>query len=313
MKAIRKILLLLVFTWVFQTPQIRSQVVHDPMHMASNLIQFLNSLSESIRQTELFFDIFGVGMQTVSAVQRITHLVEDVNSALVSFQQVENVARAYTEILQISRVAVDYITRNRGQTDLAFVTNIIEHYTRLIAHSTRVFRETTTLLTPLFRGTDDERLRGIENGRRTLDSLRNVSMDLFSVFLEQQHRTSTLESLSRVLAENHRLSSAQAVVIAYDPELHSGALAVLSMKEEFHEVLSNHRPQRPQTITMAQHLRNYLNLYFALSAIVLLFGAWRVVERVFVQGEDFGKAVSVWAIAAIVIVLIGVAVNATFG
>jgi len=49
-------------------------------------------------------------------------------------------------------------------------------------------------------------------------------------------------------------------------------------------------------------------LFFALSAIVLLFGAYKVFERI-MFGEDVVKSIAVWVLAAIFIFLIGVAVD----
>jgi len=310
---IKMFLLLVALCGVIHTP-IRGQlIVNDPIHTGSNLIQFLQALSESIVQTARLTEVFNVGIETVEAVQRITHLVEDVNSILTSYRQVEGLVLAYADILEISRMGVEHISRNRNQVDLPFATDVLNHYTRLIAHSTRVFSETSTMLTPLFRGSDAERMMKIEQGRHTLDSLRNISLDLFGLFIEHQRRNRELEALSRGLMEAHGLSSAQAITIAFDSDLHSGALAVLAMQEEFFQQLSSQRPVRPRTITFREHIGDYLNLYFGISAIVLLFGAYKVFERVML-GEDLLKSLSIWAIAAVVLVLIGIIVNSiSFG
>jgi hypothetical protein len=279
-------------------------IVNDPIHTVSNLVQFLQALQTAIDQTGKLANLISGSKETIESVKKITDLVETINSYLNEFNAVVGLGYAYANVVSSARYGVDMVTKHRREVDIRFATDIITAYTNVVMAASNALAESSRYMSSKFKGSDDERLRKVEEGKRALDSMRNNVDDLFSIFsnevMERKMRELTMMNLLRV----HRLSPVQAFVMSEDYELYLAGQSVLNMQKHITDKLPTPRLVRAPRIDF----NNYVNLFFALSAIVLLFGAYKVFERV-MFGEDIIKPIAIWGLATIFMFLIGVAAN----
>jgi len=303
---IKKVFLSLMLCVLVISPmRLQSQmVVNDPIHTASNLVQFLQALQNAIDQTGKLTNLISGSKETIESVKKITDLVETINSYLNEFNAVVGLGYAYANVVSSAKYGVDMVTKHRREVDIQFATNMISAYTNVVLAASSALSESSRYMSSRFKGSDDERLRKIEEGKRALDSMRNNVDDLFSIFanevMERRMRELTMMNLLRI----HRLSPVQAFVMSEDYETYLASQSILNLQKHITDNLPSPKLVRAPRVDF----NNYVNLFFALSAIVLLFGAYKVFERVML-GEDIIKPIALWGLATIFMFLIGVAAN----
>lgn len=298
-------------------------LVHDLPHMIQNLLSALQSFGEAVIQTGHLANLFRGAEQTIEGLRGLHELQQNISAGVMHMRQMEDLVRTFYQTIDVATTGAQNLSRMRppsgrnpfqfGASYMQLITTVINEYTRQVVHANRVFSETFRMFGNPFRASDAEATEMIENATDELLDIKDFLIYLYNRIRQMEAEANALQHVQQ-LAERHNLSSLHAASMVSDMGLHEGALGVYSLKEGFWATLEQYRPSRGRAITFRQHLRDYLNLYYAISAIVLLFGAYRVAHRVHVEGEDFVKAASVWAVAAIVMVLIGIIVNSlSFG
>lgn len=303
-------------------------VVHDPVHMGSNLLSFSKELQESIGQTQQFVEIIENGKRQFESLQKIQELTQKVSRYVLLLEEVEDCARMAAYSVRSVAEAVKLV--GGGSLHAYEVRSFLSLYTSLLSDINASLRQVQSLVSDFKDGGVDlpssDRAAAIREQRaRLAASQAKVDRARSTLNKEIAYREAMLEDLrsgdvDRVLDAVARIPMS---AIPMDPEGKlemSGKYDLASMHYDLDWDFSPESfvPEVSKTVSentvKAQYRRisePATKMFYALSALVGILGAVRVYTR-WNLGEDIAKAAFVWFGTSLFLFFVGYVVPMFF-
>ena len=328
-----KIIIGLVWACLVALSPVRGQaVVHDPVHMGSNLAGFGQQLEEALTQTQQFVELISNAKQQWKVLTAISNATEKVSKAVYMMQELEDIATLSVRTIQSINDGVKIISSGQLQpyelqyalelysSKLRQVNTCIMSVKRLISDFKDEFgKESGT------NKTEKEREEGIKDGKHEILGIAGDVTDINNrIQKDIEMRESLAKSLRQTRARNVIKTAIQIAAQAQpmDPE---GLLAVpdkydisttpfptLSFDETSFtpDITSTVQPKDVQTKYKAVSTPG-LKLFYLISALVAVIGALRVLQ-IWNQGNDISKAIVAWGGTSVFLAIVGTLVQFFF-
>lgn len=321
-----KIIIGLVWACLVATSPVRGQaVVHDPVHMGSNLAGFGEQLQEALTQTQQFWQLISNAKEQWKVLDAIRKGTEEVSKVVYMMQELEDVAKLAIYTIQNINNGVKIISS--GQLQPYELQYALELYTSELRQVNACIMSTKRLVTNFkdaygiesgTKKTEKEREDGIKEEKGKMQSVKE---DVTLINFRLQRELELRNNVDRMIRDNHiynlfrTLSTVTGQAQPMDPE---GVLAVPDKYDisstPFPKLSFDENSFKPEIINTANEKniqKEYRavttpasKLFYAISGIVAIIGALRVLQ-IYNQGNDISKAIVAWSGTSIFLVIVG--------
>jgi hypothetical protein len=296
-------------------------VVNDPMHMFSNLMEFIESIDASIQSVEGVERVWNAGKQTSEHLKELKATVTAINRMLYDVQEVEYAIRDLADMGDMVAQMLK-LMKNAGSS-----FSLSEHTLAANAFASTLTRATNNLvtMTSYFREdkwkmTDEERQKSIFGMQEKIakekaalqaaaDALRErQNAYLRRKLIEDTYGASKVSAISP--ADLLAVLDASNGGMGEESLLTSVAVASLSIFGDESSVRKK-ETEAVATQKVKGVSKDFFTLYYCICAIVGLIGAYKAYNKV-QHGEEFGKTVGVWLGSALTAYFLGLLVETFF-
>ena len=328
-----KIIIGLVWACLVATSPVRGQaVVHDPVHMGSNVVGFGQQLEEALTQTQQFFQLISNAKEQWKVLDDIRKGTEQVSKAIYLMQELEDIATLSVHTIQSINNGVKIISS--GQLQPYEVQYALELYTSKLRLVNACIMSIKKLITDFkdsygiesgAKKTDKEREDGIKEGKGKMLSLDE---DVASINFRLQREIELRENMAKTLKQTQArdlMKTVSAIVGQAQPMDPEGKLAVPDKYDvsttPFPKLSFNENSFKPDIATTTNEKdiqKTYKavsnpasKLFYAISGIVAIIGALRVLQ-IYNQGNDISKAIVSWSGTTLFLFVVGYLVQLFF-
>ncbi len=308
-------------------------VVHDPVHMGSNVVGFGQQLEEALTQTQQFVELISNAKQQWKVLDNIRNATEKVSRAVYMMQELEDIATLSVHTIQSINEGVKIISS--GQLQPYELQYALELYSSKL-HQVNACIMATKKLISNFRDeygnetgtnkTEDERQNGVKEEKRKIMA---VDGDVTSANYRIQKEIETRENIARSLRSTRArtlmktLSNIAGQAQPMDPkgvlgvpdkyDISSTPFPTVSFDEEtaFKPAITTSSQEKDMETKYKAVTSPGVKLFYVLSAFVAVIGALRVLQ-IWNQGNDIGKAIVAWGGTTVFLALVGTLVQAFF-
>jgi DNA-binding protein YbaB len=296
----KKIVVILLFSFIPLLPSSGQMVVTDPAHTAANVLGHFSSLEEAIQSGVSLLNQLTVLKQTYEQMKAVKETFDKINQYIYNIQAITDAMQNLINITQ--RTSDIYKQTVRSNTfDLDELTLLMDYLTSAIEQGTRNVGEITDYVSSnKWRFTDKERKDGIE---AAAEKARKIKEELDAKW-EQIMRDIAQRKKIDYMNRNGFFSPMETYYANKEKEMTLGA--------ELAYVLSTTLGQSTETDTTQSATKkttdlydNFKKLFFALSAFIALVGAFRVYRKINLEEDNLGKTATVWFTSALTVFILG--------
>jgi hypothetical protein len=299
-----------------------AQIVHDPLHMSSNLLQFSNSIATAIESVESVEKVWNAAAETKEHLNTINERVRQVNQLLKNAQEVENSINYLIEMADMVTLVANQIQKASTITSATSMwtesTEALDMFSKCLTRATHRLLDIKQALTDSWAMVDAERKALLERNEAGLaeDAER---MAAAAAEMKKAHDIGYIQakiSDKYLSGQTHKelmgpadmfiITTANCAIEASGTEPLIVAASNFFGKEK--RKSSNAVVAEGKVGGIAG---SFFTLYYAICGIMGLIGAYKVYSKVQL-GEDFGKAAAIWLGGAVGSYFLGVLVQEFF-
>jgi hypothetical protein len=292
-----------------RTARATGMPVIDISAIAAAIVNTFEVLASAAEHTEKFRNIIAAGEKTWAAVEMVRDITNVIHEGTRTALELAEIYNYYARIVNRTVEGIQNVSNMRRYTnDYQYIMFMIETYSNTLVAAGQIFTQTMRYLDPAKTMMTPE---GRENGfRKNLEEMR-VLEDLMESINQMFYGHILGEALARRLARRSiengtpvSIAVREAIYAANNDPFFSGYQTFLSRVEKS---MREQQGIEPDWEVNAQPIPigPYREIFFAISAIVLLFGAYKVFERIQL-GEDIYKSIAVWFLAALFSLIVGI-------
>lgn len=328
-----KIIIGLVWACLVALSPVRGQaVVHDPVHMGSNLAGFGQQLEEALTQTQQFWQLISNTKEQWKVLDNIRNATEKVSKAIYMMQEVEDIATLAVHTIQSINDGVKIISS--GQLQPYELQYTLELYTSKLRQVNTCIISTKRLVSDFkdafgnetgMNKTEKEREEGIKEEK---SKILGIAGDITDINFRIQKEVEMRENMAKMIKNTDTrnllktLSSIAGQAQPMDPEgvldvpdkydISTTPFPTLSFDE------TSFKPEIVNTANEKDIQTKYktvsspsLKLFYVISALVAVIGALRVLQ-IWNQGNDISKAIVAWGGTSVFLAIVGILVQLFF-
>lgn len=313
-----KIIIGLVWACLVATSPVRGQaVVHDPIHMGSNVVGFGKELEEALTQTEQFFQILTQAKQQFASLEKIREITDKVSSYVMYAREIEDVLRMAAYAINSVCNGVKMISS--GELQPYEINSLLSLYSSSLSQITNVVSSVQQLISDGVQLNTNDRLSRIEKKNQ---KMLNLCYKVDRLGFRCQEQIRYREALSKKIKNAKRsdipdLLKAlpfQAQPSNFDESLNiieAPSLAMLPDKLEFKFNSNSFSPKIIESVSASATEKQYKSnttaaarMFYLISAIIAIIGALRILQ-IWNQGNDISKAIVAWGGTSLFLVIVG--------
>jgi ferritin len=302
--------------------------MHDPTHMASNLVQFINSIETAIQSVESVEKVWNAAAETKDHLQKINERVQQVNRLIQNAAEIE---AAVTDLIEMA----DMVTLVAKQIKKA---STISSATSMWTESTTALNMFSQCLTRAVYQVEEIKRAAIDSyevGYKMVDAERKAflgkkaqklaeekaKMEAAAVAMKKVYDSLMIQAeiTDKYLSGNtHKELMGPADIAALTTancELESNGLEnIIVATSAFFGDEESKRKKKSADVAAREVggiAGSFFTIYYTICAIMGLIGAGKVYSKVQL-GEDFGRTVAVWLGGAVGGYFFGVLVQGFF-
>lgn len=323
----------LVWAVLVALSPVRGQaVVHDPVHMGSNLAGFGQQLEEALTQTQQFFQLISNAKEQWKVLDNIRNATEQVSKAIYMMTELEDLAKLTAHTIKSITDGVKVISSGDFQPyELKYMLGLYSSKLRQVNACILSTKRLVSNFKDAYgiesgaNKTEKEREEGIKAEKEKMISFDADVTDInFRIQREIELRENMAKSLKQTQARNLMKTVSDIVGQAQpmDPEgvlgvpdkydVSSAPFPKLSFDKE-----TSFKPDITATSekdiqTKYKAITNpATKLFYAISGIVAIIGALRVLQ-IYNQGNDISKAIVSWSGTTLFLLIVGYLVQLFF-
>jgi hypothetical protein len=279
---------------------VRAQIFNDPLHMASNLMEFIESIDASIQSVEGVERVWNAGKQTTEHLKALKETVIAINRMLFDMQEVEFAIR---DLIEMEKMFVETTKLLINAHNIATHEEAIMTLNAFTATVTRATRNLVTITDYLsedkWKMTDEERKRSIFEKREEIakdkakmEEAMEVVEEVVELCLLQDQ---LIDNYCNETMSGSAMSMADlyALITARQEKERSGMEELFVTGSEFLGSKNSNKKKKESATAATSKVvgtaQDFFTLYYCICGIIGLIGAYKVYSKV-QYGEDFGKA-----------------------
>lgn len=297
-------------------------VVHDPIHMGSNVVAFGKELQESMQQTQQFFQLIGITQKTWQSIEKLENSIHKVSNYVLMMQEIEDCAEMSAYTIKYISNSVKYVSS--GVLQPYEVQSMLRIYTDNLRQVNNCIRDvmqlTADFATTGVDYTTKERRDGIAENKAKLSEtqarLQEARLRLMEEVSFRQSLMADLRSkdIERVFSALPRIPVS---AIPMDPEDKLLIISKYDLTDMRYEDMDwtvkeeDLRPKITKTVSESSVKTRYEKItnpgskfFYAVSALIGILGIIRLYTR-WNTGEDIAKTAFIWMGTTLFLFIIG--------
>ncbi|MDR0415548.1 MAG: DUF4134 domain-containing protein, partial [Prevotellaceae bacterium] len=284
----------------------KAQTFNDPLHMASNVLQFSFSLDAAIQSVEGVERIWDASVKTTEHLKEIKDQVEKARDVLQDMQDVRDAMRDLIEMADMVTALARQLEKASSVLSWEETTMALDLFTTALTRATNNVKTIKEIVGDKWIMPEVERIKAI---REAKEKTTEEMMAMKETMLATKNNIAVRQLQKKIFAdfENnllHRavLSSANAAVIATGYE-EGERTSLEDMVVAASAVFGDWRKLEKETKSTAESKVSgmagiFFGIYYGICGIMGLIGAYKVYRKVQL-GEDFGRSAGVWLLSAL--------------
>lgn len=305
------------FSWVGLSPVQGQAVVHDPVHMGSNVVGFGQELQEALTQTQQFFELLSNTKQQFASLEKIREITDKVSSYVMYAKEVEEVIRMGAYAIKSISDGVKMLSS--GELQPYEVNSILKLYSSSLGQINNTIMSVQQLISDGVQLNTNDRLARLEKKNQ---QMLNTCYLVNRLGFRCQDEIAYRQKLSQRIKNAKRSDIPdllKAIPFEAQPSNFDGSLniigkpslATLPDRIEFKFDGNSFKPDIRETVSPSEVNKQYTanttaatKLFYLISAIVAVIGALRVLQ-IWNQGNDISKAIVSWGGTSLFLMVVG--------
>lgn len=321
MKAIKHILLIMFFGGLYALPGTvfaQGGIVHDPVHMGSNVVNSGKELSEAMMQTQTFLSILTNTEQQLKGIKELNEAVNKVSERVQQMQEVKSCIShaAYT----IKYISSSIQMLSSGYLQPYEIKSMLSMYTGCLRRVNYTMQEVKDLITDFSsKQTENERAGNIRRSKAELEELQKQTEmgvgKMGGVIWERDRADQAIKSGDIDNIYSFVIEKLPSMAMPADPD---GKLNLQSHLDISQPSSTNWNiddetftPNVKATVSASTVKRAYskitnpaTRMFYAISALMGMIGAVRCYTK-WQMGEDMIKPAFVWLGTGLLLFFVG--------
>ncbi len=321
-------------------------VVHDPVHMGANIAGFSESVGQAIETTGNLLSLLGLAEDQLEKLEKSIEYVEKVTLAARTLQSVGNSIKEMEEVIMGINASIKTLRHAVSQKNIGIkeATNILNAYSGVMNNLTNIGNaiisittsgmeqmdqwQRTEELNELSRRISVAKLRvnslnnGINNrlawrsrAKARLDSARNplsamaseaTASDPNFLSVKNLENDIPITVLPQVTFEEINRAFEEMAALTPTGAGGSGSKGGWGMNNRDNGVKTSAQAKA----AISKEAKGMAGLFWAISAVVGLLGAFQVYRKYQFGGEDLTKSIAMWGGTTILLFIIGLILKA---
>ena len=313
-----KILIGLVWACLMALSPVRGQaIVHDPVHMGSNVVGFGQELQEALTQTEQFFQIITNTKQQFASIEKIREITDKVSAYVMFMREIEDIARM--AVSTINNISDGVKILSCGELEPYEINSVLRLYSSSLGQVNYLILSGKQFVSDGLRLTTNERIERIEKLKRQMQSEMDKNADLNARIETAIKYHRKFDRIVKNASKSQQIKLLQYLPSVAQPMNIEGSLPIMdrsdlsSLLDEMSFTFDENsfRPTLRETASVTETANKYKSnttsaakMFYLVSAIIGIIGALRVLQ-IWNQGNDISKAMVAWGGTSLFLVLTG--------
>lgn len=321
MKTIKHILTIIFLGGVLAFPTAvfaQGGIVHDPVHMGSNVVSFGKELSEAMTQTQTFLSILTNTEQQLEGIKKLNEAVDKVSERVQQMQEVKNCISnaAYT----IKYISSSIQMLSSGYLQPYEIKSMLSMYTNCLRRVNYTILDVKDLITDFSsKQTENERAGNIRRSKEELEALQKQMEigigKMGGVIWERKRADQAIKSGNIDDIYSSVIEKLPAMALPADPDgklnlqSHMDISQSLSTTWDIDEETFKPDIKTKVSATTVKRAYNKITspatrMFYAISALVGMIGIVRCYTK-WQMGEDLLKPAFVWLGTSLLLFFVG--------
>jgi hypothetical protein len=289
--------------------------VIDISAIATAIANTFETLAQAAEHTEKFRNIIAAGEKTWAAVEAVRDITNTVHDGIRTAQELAEIYNYYARVVNNVIDGIQFVSSERrnlpggSKGDFQYALSLIDFYSRTLNDASKVFLQTTRYLdaakTQMNQYQREMEFRRLLKELGDIEAVLDVANERLLAYLLQKEYIQYIMAVRQGRAMLSR--DMNDIHISDFSEFLASGFGVIQFVDRVTVAMEEKQGVMPEEVDVKPiPIGPYRQIFFAISAIVLLFGAYKVFERIQL-GEDIYKSIAVWFLASLFCLLVGVA------